>query len=124
MSTDVDRWVSAGERAVTRSREKQAPIFEKVSAARSSQRVAALVPVLRERWRKEHPDDEGGMAENVFLTAALRAAGAPAALRLGREAAPPARAAHYLSWVECDGQVVSTGAPVQELYEVVLSLPG
>lgn len=83
-----------------------------------------LLPQLRRSWRARRPAGVGQpLLENLFLVAALRASGAEVSLVLGREVAPPARQARYLSWVESAGRCLSTGAPVAETYLRLLELP-
>lgn len=113
----------AGRDAVNRRRHGQTPLSAHVATAQPTVPVHDLVPQLRSAYRNGGPDDDP-LHHALFIAAGLRAAGVDAALVVGRETAPPSRAARYLSWVETPSEgVVTTGAPVEELYEVILRIP-
>lgn len=80
------------------------------------------IRILRALWRigtaNRFPEQEP-----AFLTAALLAHGRQATLTLARETIPASDDAHYLLWVNLDGQVVSTGLPVTEQYVRLVEIP-
>lgn len=83
-----------------------------------------IVPQLRILWRGRSRDRTLDLLEeNIFLAGALRANAVPVLLKVGRELAPPARPARYFSWLHFGDRVLTTGSPVDLLYDVALSLP-
>lgn len=57
-----------------------------------------------------------------LLSAYLAAHGEEASLIVGRELASPARGALYFSWVECRGEVVSTGTNPNSRFEPLYTM--
>jgi hypothetical protein len=114
--------IQAGKDAVDRRRRGQ-PSLPATARVRPPSDTDELVPSLRAAYRTAALGDDP-VQQELFIAAGLRAAGVDAALVVGREIAPPSRAARYLSWVETPaGGVVTTGAPVHELYEEILRIP-
>lgn len=119
----MNELIRAGRDSVDRRRRGQPPLLGAVANGPSAVGLDNLVPSLRAAYRTA-PIGEDPVEQDLFVAAGLRAAGVEASLVVGREIAPPSRAARYMSWVETpsDG-VVTTGAPVHELYEEVVRIP-
>lgn len=81
--------------------------------------VARLRIYQRKRFGFLDPVDDA-----LFLTAGLRAMGAPASFNLGREIVPARAPASFFAWVSCEEVVVSTSVPVREEYVVVFRSKG
>lgn len=85
----------------------------------SRSQVEVELQRLRRALDKESADLSGDIEKDAALVLTARKHGHWVDLVIGREIAPPDQEAGFLSWIEHNGAVVLTAAPVRELYEEV-----
>ena len=81
--------------------------------------VEADLPALRSLMEKHGDALSGDIEKDAALVIAARRRGHVVDLVVGRERAPYNGEAGFLSWIEHNGSVILTLAPVRELYEEV-----
>lgn len=85
----------------------------------SLEQVEATLLRLRELLQKEGRELVGDVERDAAVMLAARRQGHVVDLVIGRERAPYSGEAGFLSWIEHDGEVALTTAPVRQLYEEV-----
>lgn len=81
--------------------------------------VEADLLALRDLLKKHGDALSGDIEKDAALVTAARRRGHAVDLVVGRERAPYNGEAGFLSWIEHNGSVILTLAPVRELYEEV-----
>lgn len=88
-------------------------------SGQSLEEVEAVLLDLRARLDKETNVLKGDVQRDAVVVLAARRQGHVIDLVIGRERAPHSNEARFLSWIEHNGQVALTTAPVRQLYEEV-----
>lgn len=85
----------------------------------SLEQVEATLLYLRNLLQKEGRELAGDVERDAAVVLAARRQGHVVDLVVGRERAPYSGEAGFLSWIEHNGKVALTTAPVRQLYEEV-----
>ncbi|WP_147680911.1 hypothetical protein [Actinomyces ruminicola] len=85
----------------------------------SLEQVEAVLLRLRGLLQKEGRELVGDVERDAAVVLAARRQGHAVDLVIGRERAPYSGEAGFLSWIEHNGEVAVTTAPVRQLYEEV-----
>lgn len=85
----------------------------------SLEQVEATLLRLRDLLQKEGDELVGDVERDAAVVLAARRQGYVVDLVIGRERAPYSGEAGFLSWIEHNGEVALTTAPVRQLYEEV-----
>jgi len=89
------------------------------SSHESLEQVEATLLRLRDLLQKEGRELVGDVERDAAVVLAARRQGHIIDLVIGRERAPYSGEAGFLSWIEHNGEVALTTAPVRQLYEEV-----
>ena len=85
----------------------------------SLEQVEDVLLRLRDLLKKDGQELSGDVERDAAVVLAARRQGHAVDLVIGRERAPYDGEAGFLSWIEHNGAIALTAAPVQQLYEEV-----